>query len=81
MEMNCLKGLSQGDIIVASTKTSIDQLKSMESDHRVCPYIVARKLNNTLLCYAGTSNSCKEIWYSCQLLRSNYKVWKDGKIN
>ena len=76
------KGIEPGDIITAAMNLPLDVLADIPADHRVRPYIVARKDNGKLFGYCGTSSfdakkSKSKIYY---LSSKKYNVWKNGYI-
>lgn len=69
-----------GDIIMAVTPKPLEMLSTMDLSHRVRPYIVAKKENNVITAYCGTSNSRASFKCFFDLNRDDYAVSKDGKI-
>lgn len=73
--------IKEGDIIYAITCTSLKRLSMLPSDHRVRPYIVAKKMNNRIIAFCGTSDPNARFKHSFTLSSSRYNVRKTGKIN
>ena len=73
--------IKEGDIIYATTCTSLKRLSMLPPDHRVRPYIVAKKMNNRIIAFCGTSDSNVRFKHSFTLSSSRYNVRKTGKIN
>lgn len=76
------KSIEPGDIVTAAMNLPLDVLAGIPADHRVRPYIIARKDNGKLFGYCGTSSfdakkSNSKIYY---LSSKKYDVWKNGYI-
>lgn len=73
--------IREGDIICAITCSSLKRLSSIKPDHRVRPYIVAKKTKNRIVAFNGTSDP--DAKYKCffTLSSNRYNVRKTGKIN
>ena len=52
-----IRGIEPGDIVTAAMNVPLDVLAGIPKDHRIRPYIIAKKENGKLYGYCGTSRS------------------------
>lgn len=73
------KEIRPGDIVFGVTQISIDDLKELEVSHRIRPYIVAKKKDNYILAYGGSTNQ-KDKRKHFLLNKNDYNFSKSGFI-
>ena len=73
--------IKPGDIVLAVSQGSLKELAVLDKSHRIRPYIIARKEDDRLIAYCGTSNPDKKYYRYFELSRNDYHVSKDGRIN
>lgn len=69
-----------GDIVFAAMPFSLKILKKIRKNHRVRPYIIAKKDMSGVYVYGGTSKFKSYFSDNFILSSYSYNVWKDGII-
>lgn len=74
--------LKPGDIVVCVMPLPAGTLHNIAPSHRVRPYIVVEKKNNSIVALSGSSKETSQNKAGIfRLERTKYKVWKNGWID